>query len=119
MTKQGPRHPERRLAAVLLVEQEGMNFAEAARAVGVGREIVRRWWDVYQEGGKAALLERRKTGPVPRLSDDDLRGLVNSALASEGHLSLATMLALARSELGSDISRSALKRQLVAAGLWP
>jgi transposase-like protein len=117
---QSPRTAERRLAACRLIEEEKLSFAQAGRAVGASREAVRRWWHEYAQKGRAALFERPSTGPALRLSEEELRGLVNAAAAAAGGPpTLASVLELARTTLGSDISRPALRRQLVAAALWP
>jgi transposase len=53
----------------------GRSQAEVARTLGVARQNVSRWHTRWQVGGLPALASRGPTGPAPRLSDQQLRGL--------------------------------------------
>ena len=49
--------------AVYLVLHEGMRQGEAARAVGVHRQVVNRWLQRHQEAGAVGLLDGRRVSP--------------------------------------------------------
>lgn len=49
--------------AVYLVLHEGMRQGEAARAVGVHRQVVNRWLQRHQEAGAEGLLDGRRVSP--------------------------------------------------------
>jgi len=52
-----------RRRALVLIEQNGMNQAEAARAVGVQRQTVNLWLKRYREQGEAGVLDGRRVSP--------------------------------------------------------
>lgn len=69
----------RRRQAVALV-QEGHHFAQAARAVGVHRSSVKRWWQAFQKRGDEGLLAKPSPGRTPHLSAYQKRLLVKQLL---------------------------------------
>jgi transposase len=54
---------ELRRRALVLIEQNGMSQAEAARAVGVQRQTVNIWLRRYREQGEAGVLDGRRVSP--------------------------------------------------------
>ena len=60
----------------------GRSQAEAARELGVAKQVVSRWHARWRAGGPDALRSAGPTGPTPRLSDQQLE-VVKQAL-SEG-----------------------------------
>lgn len=64
----------RRLQAAKLLRR-GWSQADVAREVGVSRESVRRWADVFAEQGTAALRKSRRVGRPSRLAENDLERL--------------------------------------------
>jgi transposase len=54
---------ELRRRALILIEQNGMSQAEAARAVGVQRQTVNLWLKRYREQGEAGVLDGRRVSP--------------------------------------------------------
>src|SRR6476659_7020739 len=57
--------------AVKLVTEPGRSFAEAARSLGLGENLLRNWKRALQDGGGQALPGR---GPPPAV-EDELRRL--------------------------------------------
>jgi transposase len=57
----------RRQKAARLFEK-GLSAPEAARRLGVARQVAYRWKDAWQEGGLAALASKGRAGRKPRLS---------------------------------------------------
>src|SRR5271155_979717 len=49
--------------AVYLVLHEGMKQGQAARAVGVHRQVVNRWLRRHQDAGAEGLLDGRRISP--------------------------------------------------------
>jgi transposase len=54
---------ELRRRALVLIEQNGMSQAEAARAVGVQRQTVNIWLRRYRDQGEDGLLDGRRVSP--------------------------------------------------------
>ncbi len=54
---------ELRRRALVLIGQEGMSQAEAARAVGVQRQTVNIWLKRYREQGEFGVLDGRRVSP--------------------------------------------------------
>jgi transposase len=54
---------ELRRRALILIAQNGMSQAEAARAVGVQRQTVNLWLKRYREQGEAGVLDGRRVSP--------------------------------------------------------
>lgn len=110
---------KRRLAAIKLLKGQGHTQADVARLLGVSREAVRKWWAAYQAGGRKALKPSQvKRGPRPALTRDELVQLLSKAKELKEGGNLAGLLRVARSHLGSKISRSALRRRLLEHRLW-
>src|SRR6187397_3239840 len=62
----------RRMLALALV-LEGASRAEAARAAGMDRQTLRDWVHRYNAEGLAGLHDRRRPGPRPRLSPEQMQ----------------------------------------------
>lgn len=54
---------ELRRRALVLIEQNGMSQAEAARVVGVHRQTVNIWLKRYRQQGEAGVLDGRRVSP--------------------------------------------------------
>jgi transposase len=59
--------------------RRGKSQADVAQALGVSRESASKWYQLWSEGGRAALAGAGRAGRLPRLSNDRL-GEVISAL---------------------------------------
>ncbi|MFG3285183.1 winged helix-turn-helix domain-containing protein [Streptomyces sp. NPDC048111] len=57
------------------VVRGGVSHAEAARAVGVCAESVRRWRRVWEKDGACALWRRASSGRPPRLDDSQVEAV--------------------------------------------
>ncbi|MBI5077320.1 winged helix-turn-helix domain-containing protein [Candidatus Falkowbacteria bacterium] len=68
----------RRLKAAKLFAK-GRRQADVARTLGVSREAVRQWHDIWKKKGKIALQSAGKPGPKSQLTPEKLR-LVKKAL---------------------------------------
>lgn len=114
-----PRPESRRLLAAQLFAQ-GKSYLEVARIFSVSEEAARKWKLRWDEGGKKALRERReaKRGPRPAISDKDAKALIAEARKQGIADNLSAVCHLA-DKRKLDVSRSALRRRLVALGLWP
>jgi transposase len=64
----------RRLLSLAAV-YDGMSRGDAARIGGVDRQTLRHWVLRFNEDGPEGLYDRWSSGPVCRLSDDQLREL--------------------------------------------
>jgi transposase len=60
--------PEQQRGLVTELLEQGMKPARVAQAVGTSRASVRRWRQVHERGGDAALAAKRHPGKPPRLS---------------------------------------------------
>lgn len=69
-SKDGPQ--SRRLLALAAIF-DGASRGEAARIGGVRVQIVRDWVLKFNAHGPAGLIDRKATGPPPRLSDEHAR----------------------------------------------
>ena len=65
---------QRRLQAAKLFEK-GVTQAEVARQTGVSRESTRRWYNDWQNRGKAGLKQAGRAGRKPRLKPSQLEKL--------------------------------------------
>lgn len=65
---------QRRFRAAKLFNQ-GVSQAEVARQTGVSRESARRWYVLWQSGGKAGLKQAGRAGRKPRLQPAQLESL--------------------------------------------
>jgi transposase len=63
---------ERRRAAARMFKR-GIPQAEVARALGVSRQSVSRWFEQWRKGGTAAMKGAGRAGRRPRLSASQLR----------------------------------------------
>jgi transposase len=70
---------QRRLRAADMFRR-GKSQADVAQALGVSRESASKWYQLWSEGGRAALAGAGRAGRLPRLSNDRL-GEVISALS--------------------------------------
>src|ERR1019366_8174285 len=65
----------RRLRAADMFRR-GKSQAEVAQALGVSRESASKWYQLWNEGGRAALTGAGRAGRLPRLSDEQLADVV-------------------------------------------
>jgi transposase len=70
----------RRRRAARLFTQGGLRQSEIARALGVSRTSVQRWYRAWRQAGTPALLKAGPLGRKPRLTKTDLQ-LLKRALA--------------------------------------
>lgn len=120
MTNPKPRPEARRLLAADLFAKN-KSYTEVATIFGVSEEAARKWKLRWDEGGKAAMKEKRegRRGPKFALSDKEAQRLMVRA-KRDGASTLAELHRLAESmSLGGGVSRSGLRRKLVALGHWP
>lgn len=67
----------RRLQAADMFRR-GKSQAEVAQALGVSRESASKWYQLWSQGGRAALAGAGRAGRLPRLSDDQLSDVVTA-----------------------------------------
>jgi transposase len=113
-----PRPEARRLLAADLFAQD-KSYIEVARLLGVSEEAARKWKLRYEAGGREALRERRegKRGPTSPITDKQAHALMREAKKASA-TTIAALCALAEKR-GHEVSRSALRRKLIALGYWP
>lgn len=58
-----PAQEELRRRALVLIEQQGLSQAEAARVVGVQRQTVNIWLQRYRVQGEDGVLDGRRVSP--------------------------------------------------------
>jgi transposase len=112
-----PRPESRRLrAAALFVKGKG--YLEVARTMGVSPEAARKWRLRWEEGGREGLKDRHdvKRGRKPPISDPQTHALMKRARELKV-TTLAGLVELAGKQK-LDVSRSALRRRLIALGYW-
>jgi transposase len=73
----------RRLRAAELFAS-GVRQAEVARQLGVSRQSVHLWYKRWQAAGSDGLRSRGPTGPIPRLSEAQLRQVEQALLKGAG-----------------------------------
>ena len=66
---------KRRMEAIGLLENIGLNQSEVARRLHVCRQTVSRWVDEFREGGQKALQKAGRAGRKPELTEADLKRL--------------------------------------------
>ena len=76
LARQSDDANQTRLLLSLAMIYDGHSREEAARAGGVGRQIVRDWVVRFNADGPDALKDRWHTGPEPKLSDTQMKALV-------------------------------------------
>jgi len=67
----------RRLRAADMFKR-GKSQAEVARTLGVSRESASKWYQLWSEGGRGALVGAGRAGRIPRLSDEQLAAVVTA-----------------------------------------
>jgi len=67
----------RRLRAADMFRR-GKTQAEVAQALGVSRESASKWYQLWSEGGRDALVGAGRAGRLPRLSDEQLADVVTA-----------------------------------------
>jgi transposase len=114
-----PRPEARRLLAADLFAK-GKTYLEVAQTLAVSEEAARKWRLRWEAGGKEALKEAKagKRGPKHAITDADARRLWKDAHKLSATDSLAELERLA-AKRKIEVSRSALRRRLIALGLWP
>ncbi len=93
---------ERRLAAARLFQTGKWSQAEIAQRLGVSRQSVSRWYQAWDEAGRAGLRRRPHTGRVPEIDDASWARL--TAVLARGALAA-----------GFDTERWTLRRIAVVA----
>src|SRR5512144_2723133 len=98
----------------LLVErvEAGWPQARVAEQLGVARQTVSKWWQRYQAGGDAALLDRPSTpGRCPGRTPATVERRVIAARRRHrvGPIALATMLGVPASTIGRILRRHGLR----------
>ena len=66
---------QRRLRAADMFRR-GKSQAEVAQALGVSRESASKWYQLWSNGGRAALVGAGRAGRLPRLFDEQLADVV-------------------------------------------
>jgi transposase len=66
---------QRRLRAADMFRR-GKSQADVAQALGVSRESASKWYQLWSEGGRAALAGAGRAGRLPRLANDQLADVV-------------------------------------------
>lgn len=112
-----PRPESRRLLAATLFAK-GKGYLEVARTLVVSEEAARKWRLRWEQGGREALKDRHdaKRGRKPPITDKQTHALMKRARELEV-TTLAGLHDLA-SKQKLDLSRSALRRRLIALGYW-
>jgi transposase len=100
--------------------------SEIARAVGVGRQTVSRWFAVWETDGRAGLKRRPKTGRPCRLDEDQwtmLAGMLARGALAAGfdteRWTLPRIALVVERELGIQYHCRSLGRVLRAHGWSP
>ena len=83
---------KRRMEAIGLLENSGLNQSEVARRLHVCRQTVSRWVDEFREGGQKALQKAGRAGRKPELTEADLERLGDLLLQGPEQLGYATPL---------------------------
>jgi len=71
---------KRRLQAGKLFAKE-ISAPEAARRLGVARQVAYRWKQAWEKGGKAALASKGPAGPKPKLTAEQTQKVTAALLA--------------------------------------
>lgn len=58
--------------------RRGKSQAEVAQALGVSAQSASQWYRLWNEGGREALVGTQRAGRLPRLSDEQLAGVVRA-----------------------------------------
>jgi transposase len=69
----------RKKAAVLF--NQGCSAPEVARRFGVARQVVYRWKDAWEQGGKGALASKGPAGRKPKLTGVQTQRVIKALLA--------------------------------------
>src|SRR5215467_7589805 len=81
---------KRRMEAIGLLENSGLNQSEVARRLHVCRQTVSRWVDEFREGGQKALQKAGRAGRKPELREADRERLGDLLLQGPEQLGYAT-----------------------------
>jgi transposase len=72
------KHLERRRLRAADMFRRGKSQAEVAHALGVSPQSAPRWYALWRDGGRKALLGAGRAGRLPRLSDEQLADVVEA-----------------------------------------
>jgi transposase len=82
---------KRRKKAATLFNQ-GYSAPEVARRFGVARQVVYRWKDAWQQGGKSALASKGPAGRKPKLTGKQIQRVTQALLAGPAAQGYKTQL---------------------------
>jgi len=109
-------HPlkRQRLHAVYLAASgQATHRQQIARGLGVSRNAVGRWFEQYEQGGLAALLEvKPRPGKAPTLSPAQMSALREALARPEGFASYGEVQHWIASELGVEMRYPAVHRMV-------
>ena len=71
-----PKELEQRRIRVVGLIRQGKKVSEAAQEYGVTIQIIYRWLEAYNQGGKKALKAKGKSGAQPKLTENQHKQLL-------------------------------------------